>query len=496
MTPSALLRRLVLVKDGEAAALLWSAGYFFCLLFAYYLLRPFRDEMGIRGDLKNLPWLWTGTTAAMLVAAPLFALLVSRLPRRRFIPLTYHFFAANLLIFFALFMAYPAKGNLAIGYAFYIWLSVFNLFAVSVFWGFMADVWSTEQGKRLFGAIGIGGTLGAICGSSVPAALVQLVQDVPIVGSWTISLKPVHLLLVSVVFLEIAVQCVRRLIRLFGLDRPRPRIDAAACPNCGAALPDAQGVQGQPVCPKCGLAVAPPPSTPESPRRDAPPRASAEPGRGVFTGFLLIARSPYLLTICLYMLMFTVTSTFLWFEQARIVKASFTESSDRVSFLATMDLLVNVLTLVTQLFVTGRLLTRLGVTAGLLLLPIVTGTGFALLWAMPGPWMLMAVQVSRRGLHYAVDRPTREVLYTVLGPEEKYKSKSFIDTFVYRGGDLLGAWADHLLSKAGLAVAGIAIGVAAVWGTAGLTLGWMQRRLAARQRSAAAAPLPVPAAAS
>src|SRR5690606_5471343 len=105
-------------------------------------------------------------------------------------------------------------------------------------------------------------------------------------------------------------------------------------------------------------------------------------------------------------------------------------------------------------------------------------------------------QVSRRGLHYAVDRPTREVLYTVLGPEEKYKSKSFIDTFVYRGGDLLGAWADHLLSKAGLAVAGIAIGVAAVWGTAGLTLGWMQRRLAARQRSAAAAPLPVPAAAS
>src|SRR5690606_32748059 len=159
---------------------------------------------------------------------------------------------------------------------------------------------------------------------------------------------------------------------------------------------------------------------------------------------------------CLYMLMFTVTSTFLWFEQARIVKASFTESSDRVSFLATMDLLVNVLTLVTQLFVTGRLLTRLGVTAGLLLLPIVTGTGFALPWAMPGPWMLMAVQVSRRGLHYAVDRPTREVLYTVLGPEEKYKSKSFIDTFVYRGGDLLGAWADHLLSKAGLAVAGIA----------------------------------------
>ena len=191
----------------------------------------------------------------------------------------------------------------------------------------------------------------------------------------------------------------------------------------------------------------------------------------MFTGLVLIGRSPYLLTMCAYMLLFTVTSTFLAFEQARIVKATLTEASARVSYLGTIDLLVNVITLFTQLFFTGRILSRLGVTAGLLLLPIVTIGGFAWLLAAPTTLALMVVQVGRRGLHYAVDRPTREVLYTVLGPEEKYKSKSFIDTFVYRGGDLLGAWTDDLLNKAGIAVATTAIVVSLVWASAGFTLG-------------------------
>ena len=173
MNFAALIRRLVLVKEGELAALIWSGTYFFCLLFSYYLLRPYRDEMGIRGDLKNLPWLFTGTAFATLAAAPLFALLVSRMPRRRFIPITYRFFATNLVVFYGLLLAFPAKGHIGIGYAFYIWLSVFNLFSVSVFWGFMADVFRSEQAKRLFGPIGVGGTLGAICGSAVPAFLVK-----------------------------------------------------------------------------------------------------------------------------------------------------------------------------------------------------------------------------------------------------------------------------------------------------------------------------------
>src|SRR5690606_1157107 len=155
------LRSLAMLRPGEGPALLWAGGYFFCILFGYYLLRPMRDAMGIRGELSALPWLWTGTTLTMLVAAPLFGLLVSRLPRRKFIPITYRFFALNLLAFFTLFELAPEGWQVGIGYAFYIWLSVFNLFAVAVFWGFMADVFSPEQGTRLFGAIGAGGTLGA-----------------------------------------------------------------------------------------------------------------------------------------------------------------------------------------------------------------------------------------------------------------------------------------------------------------------------------------------
>ncbi|MCC6677222.1 MAG: MFS transporter [Phycisphaerales bacterium] len=427
-----LLARLVLIREGEGPALVWSAGYFFCLLFSYYLLRPYRDEMGIRGDLDKLPWLWTGTTAAMLLAAPVFAWLVSRLPRRRFIPIVYHFFAANLAVFYVVFLMAPAKSHLNIGYAFYIWLSVFNLFAVSVFWGFMADMFTTEQGKRLFGAIGIGGTLGAICGSAVPAKLVKGVE----LGSYVVKFAPVHLLIGAVVFLELAVVCVWVLTHLFGLQRE------ARAQTAGG------------------------------------PRSAKEPGRGVLTGLILISRSPYLLSMCLYMLLFTVTGTFLWFEQARIIKAHFADPEKRIAFLGMMDLLVNIIALFTQLFITGRLLMRLGVLAGLLLLPLITMGGFGLIWFWPVPAVLMAVQVGRRGLHYAVDRPTREVLYTVLGPEEKYKSKSFIDTFVYRGGDLLGAWTDLLLGKAGLAVAGIAIGLSVVWAGVGVALGGMQRKMA------------------
>lgn len=452
MNVAALIRRLVLVKEGELAALIWSGTYFFCLLFSYYLLRPYRDEMGIRGDLDKLPWLWTGTAIATLAAAPLFALLVSRMPRRRFVPITYRFFATNLVVFYGLFLAFPAKGHIGIGYAFYIWLSVFNLFIVSVFWGFMADVFNPEQAKRLFGAIGVGGTLGAICGSAVPASLVKGFA----VGGWTFKIDPVHLLLLSIVFLELAAQCVRRLVLIFGLDERVRHV--AAKPNQDASSQAA--AQSAPVKPA--------------------PSAQREPGRGVFTGFILIAKSPYLLTMCGYMLLFTVTSTFLAFEQARIIKATLADPSSRVSYLATIDLLVNILALTTQLFFTGRILSRLGVTAGLLLLPLVTNGGFLWLAALPTTLALMIVQVGRRGLHYAVDRPTREVLYTVLGPEEKYKSKSFIDTFVYRGGDLLGAWTDHLLNKAGIAVATTAIVVSLVWASAGFALGALNRRIARR----------------
>jgi AAA family ATP:ADP antiporter len=395
--------------------MLWSAGYFFFLLLGYYLLRPVRDEFAIRGDLENLPWLWTGTTLVMLAATPVFAFVVSRLPRRLFIPWTYRFFGANLAVFWALLIAIPESSHQAVGYVFYVWLSVFNLFAVSVFWGFMADMFTHEQGKRLFGMIAIGGTLGAVCGSAVPSLLAA-------------EIGTPNLLLLSIVSIELAVQCVRQLVRHFGLSGPG---------------------RGHPAV-----------------------RAAGEPGRGVLTGIVLIARSRYLLLMGAYMLLFAVTSTFLFVEQARIIKETVADSAARTAVLARIDLAVNILTLLTQLFLTARVVTRAGVAVALAILPILTIAGFSVLAVVPMLWAVMVFQIARRSLHYAIDRPTREVLYTILGPEEKYKSKSFIDTFVYRGADLLGIWGTLLPKAVGVSGAAMAGAIAAGW----LAVAWLLGR--------------------
>jgi len=427
----------VLLHPGETPAFLWSAAFFFFLLFSYYMLRPVRDEMGIRGDLESLPELWTITTAATLVATPLFAWLASRLPRRRFVPGLYRFFTVNLVLFWGLLTIVPAgPTNITIGYTFFVWISVFNLLSTSVFWGFMADLFTAGQGKRLFGAIGVGGTLGAVAGSSVPATLSSV-------------LGPVHLMLLAAVFLEVVTQCARQLCQHFGLtDRAHSHLPGLAAGTPGGALQ----------------------------------ASTAEPGRDVWAGFSLIARSSYLQMMVVYMLLFTMTTTFLYFEQARILKETLADSSARIGWLARIDLLVNSLTLLMQVFVTGRLLTYLGVMGGLLVLPALTVAGFAGLWQSAGIGMVMSFQVVRRATHFAVDRPTREVLYTVLGPDAKYKSKSFIDTFVYRGGDLAGAWGTALFTRLALTASLVAIPISMVWLGSAWVLGRMQRRVAAVHR--------------
>ncbi len=427
----------MLLQPGEAGAFLWSAAFFFFLLLSYYLLRPVRDEMGIRGDLDSLPELWTITTIATLLATPLFAWLASRLPRRRFVPGLYRFLTANLLVFWFLLVAIPAgPAAIAVGYAFFVWVSVFNLLSTSVFWGFMADLFTAAQAKRLFGAIGIGGTLGAVAGSSVPATLSHV-------------LGPVHLMLLAAVFLEVVTQCTRQLVRHFGLaSREHSRLP--------------------------GVAAAPKPGVLQA--------SAAEPGRDVWAGFSLIARSPYLQMMVVYMLLFTMTTTFLYFEQARILKETVADSDARIALLARIDLLVNTLTLLMQIFVTGRLLTSIGVMGGLLVLPALTVAGFAGLWQSAGIAMVMGFQTIRRATHFAVDRPTREVLYTVLGPDAKYKSKSFIDTFVYRSGDLIGAWGTALFGRLTLTASLAAIPISLIWLGAAWVLGRMQRRVAALPR--------------
>ncbi len=429
---AAALRRLVLVRPGEGRALAWSAGYFFLLLFSYYLQRPLRDAMGIRGDLDRLPWLWTGTTAAMLVAVPVFSWVVSRVPRRRFLPLLYRFFALNLVVFYLAFALAGETSRTAVGYTYYIWLSVYNLFQVSVFWGFMADLFRPEQGKRLFAFIAVGGTLGATLGAAVPATLVE---GVALPGVGRLSLAPTMLLLIAVATLEMARGCVVRLIRIGGVNASEG------------------GRAGE-------VAAAP-----------------REPGRGVWTGIALVAASPYLAVLAAYMLFYTVTSTFVWFEQLAIVKSSFADDASRTAFFGRLDVTVNALTLAAQLLVTGRIMRWVGVGTALAVMPVVTGLGFALLAAEPTLWTFSAFYVLRRAAHYAVDRPSREVLYTVLGPEEKYKSKVFIDTFVYRGGDLLGAWTHGIAAAMAGGLAAVVVPLSVAWAGAAVYLGARNRRM-------------------
>ncbi len=416
-TPSRLLRRLVLLDKGEAPALLWSTAYFFLLLFGFYLLRPVREAIGIARGADKLPWLMTGTLLAMVLANPAFATLVSKLPRRRFIPRVYRFFALNMLAFFLAFRFLSHRGGAALGYAFYIWLSVFNLFVVSVFWGLMSDVWSEGQGKRLFGFIATGGTLGAIAGAALTGALTKGFQ----LGGLPVKVDPLSLLLVSMLTLELAVQCVKRLAAIFQLG------DTA--------------------------------------------HGSREPGPGPLEGLRLIATSRYLQLICAYMLLFTITSTFLYLQQGSIVERAFSGTAARTAAFARIDLWVNVLTLATQLFLTGRLITALGIPFVLAILPVLTLAGFGALWIWPTFGVMALFQVLRRGLHYAVDRPAREILYIPLGPEERYKSKPFIDTFVYRGGDLLGVWAPTALAALAIPVGLAAVGCSGLWIGSSLILG-------------------------
>jgi AAA family ATP:ADP antiporter len=418
----ASLTRLVQVELHEVRALLWSFAYFFSLLCGYYILRPMRDAMGIAGGVEQLQWLFTGTFVAMLAAVPLFGWVTSRFPRRRFVPYVYLFFIANLLVFYALLRSDGRHVHAA--RAFFVWTSVYNLFVVSVFWSFMADLYTNAQAKRLFGFVAAGGTAGALVGPALAAALAR-------------PLGTGSLLLVSAGFMGVAVLCVHRLI----------------------AWSDEQGG-----------------TTPGQREADARPL-----GGGVLAAIPLVARSRYLLGIAIFMLLFTTASTVLYFQQAQIVRDALASTEERTSLFATVDLAVNALTIVTQVLLTSRVVRALGVAGALAAIPALVGFGFLALGAAPVLAVIVAVQVVRRAGDYAITRPAREMLYVVLGRDEKYKAKSFIDTVVYRGGDAVSAWAYAGLRALGLslgAIALVAAPVAAAWAGLAYSLGRRQEALA------------------
>lgn len=420
-------RAWVDVAPGEWRPLAWAFSYFFALLCSYYIVRPMRDEMGIAGGVEQLQWMFSGTFLAMLAAVPGFGWLTRRFAPRRFVPYVYGFFIANLLLFYLLFRS--AIVHAYVARAFFIWASVFNLFIVSVFWSFMADIFSSAQARRLFGVIAAGGTAGAVAGPALTTLLAG-------------PLGTTNLLLLSAAFLLWAVVCIQRLSVW--------RASAA-----GRAGPDG------------GAAVS---------------AAEAPLGGSVLAGLRLIFRSPYLAAICCLMLLFTTLATFLYFQQAHIVRAHFNDPTERTALFAAMDLAVNTLTLATQVFLTHRIVERIGLGWSLAAVPLLLAAGFLVLGAFPGIWVLVAVQVLRRAGNFAVMRPGREMLYVVLSKEEKYKAKNVIDTVVYRGGDAVSAWVYAGMQALGLSAAGIALAaapLAGVWAWVSYRLGRRQERLAA-----------------
>ena len=433
--PRRYLFGLVAVRNSEIAALAYAWLYIVAVMTSYYIMRPIRDEMGVAGGVKNLPWLFTGTLVAMIVLNVPFAALVRALPRVKFIAVTYRFFAANILLFaLLLWLANPAQ-TIWIGRAFFIWISVFNLFVVSVFWALVVDTFDSEQGKRLFGFIAAGATFGALIGSSV---VVTLARHVP----------QTALLIAAAVLLEVAVVGVKRLS------------------SQGRAMDEAKATA-----------------------RGEEASADQRVGGNIWAGFAQTFTSPYLFNTALFLLLFSVTSTMLYFDVTRVAATAFHDRAARTEFFGKIDLAVNVLTLALQFFATGPILRRLGVMLTLALLPAASVIGFGVLAVAPSVAAVVAFQVLRRAGNFAIARPTREILYTVVPREDRYKAKAFIDTVIYRLGDQAGAWSNDLLHLVGstMPAAVIAIPLSIAWLVESVWLGRRQERLATEQEARVAA---------
>jgi AAA family ATP:ADP antiporter len=423
------LNKIIDVRPSEARALAWAWLYIFSLLSSYYILRPIRDQMGVAGGVNNLPWLFTGTLVGMLVLNVPFSYLVKVFPREKFIAISYRFFIANILLFaLALYFATPEQ-TIWIGRVFFIWTSVFNLFVVSIFWQMIVDIFTAEQGKRLFGFIAAGATLGAIAGSAFTVSTVEHVE-------------PAYLMIGSAIMIEVAVFCVRRLSLLSASLSERPKSEQDEEKPVGGTL---------------------------------------------LAGFRDALASPYLLNVSLFLLLYAITSTFLYFQQAAVISHAFANRAAQTQFFASIDLAVNALTLGIQLFLTGRILRWFGVTPTLSMLPAASVIGFGAVALLPSLASVVTFQLIRRAGNFAIARPTREVLFTVLPREDRYKAKSFIDTAIYRLGDQIGAWSFAGLSYFKLGATEISIVAAAtsaVWLINSWWLGRRQDVLAHEQQTA------------
>ncbi len=422
---TALLHRVTGATPNELRAALWSFVYFFCLLASYYVLRPIRDEMANQIGRGGLAELFTYVFLTMLVVVPLFGWLTAKFPRKKLLPWLYAFFAANLVGFFAWMQAGGEQTALT-SRVFYVWVSVYNLFVVSVFWSFMADLFETEQAKRLYGFIAAGGTVGALVGPTITSTMVA-------------SLGPKNLMLVSAGFLLMAIVCI-------GMLRAWEQSQ-----NHDAAARQRNAQEEVPI------------------------------GGSIWAGLRDVVRSPYLMGICLFLFLYSMLSTLLYFQQVEMLPAAIKSSVERTKLLAQVDLVVNIAVLLIQVLAFGTLIKKLGTRFMLIAMPIASVIGFVAMAALPTLGTLLVFGVVRRAGEYAISKPARETLFNVLPAEQKYKAKNVIDTLVHRTGDWLSTLVFAGLTKQGMTP--VQLSMLAVpmalgwWGTAH----WLGRQAQAKE---------------
>ncbi len=416
--------RFLGIERGELQAVAWSFVYFFCVMSAYYMMRSVREAMAIVGGVDNIPWLFTGTFTLMVLATPVFGWVTSRYPRRQFLPWVYYFFIVNILLFWAAFSWAQATdlSQVWISRGFFVWLSVFNLFVVSVFWSFMADIYSKEQSRRLFGIISAGGSTGALLGPIVTSVLV-----IPI------GFK--NLLPLSALLLLFAVFCVHRLRHWVA-------------------------------------------------QRSGEPQPPAQPiGGSAWAGLRLVITTPYFGVIAIAMICGNFLGGVIYMYMARLVAAAYATTDQQTQVFALLDAFTNAGSLIGQLLLVKHAVRYLGVGVTLALLPLVSIVGFAMLAVQPVFIVMAVLQVVRRSITFGFTKPTSDMLYAVVSKEAKYKAKNFIDTAVYRGGDLFSTWT--IKSLAGLGISGISlicIPIAILW--TGLSL-WIGREYNRRDQAIA-----------
>jgi len=412
---SRILKAAAKVEPNEVRATILSFIFVFTLMAAYFIIRPVRDAMASDWTRAETSWLWTATFFFSVIGVSLYGFIISRVSFSKVVPGVYVFFAASFAAF------YLASGMSAdptlVDKVFYVWLSVFSLFHVSVFWSFMSGLFSKEQAPRLFAVIASGASVGAIVGPSIP-------------GFFAEGIGVMNLMLISAAMLLIPVPIIGSLQKL--------KVTELGNANLEADLSQAKRL-----------------------------------GKNPFSGFKLFVSNPYLLGIGIFILMYVTMSTFVYMEMREMLAVY--ERPERAQILGRIDLAVNSLAILTAIFATSRLTTRFGMATTLSLIPILMVGGWVVVAAVPLLGVLIGLQIARRAGNYAVTRPGREMLFTLVDDETRYKAKPVIDIVVYRGGDMATAWLHTALRESfafglgGVALIGAVI--AAIWAMAGAYLG-------------------------